>query len=161
GDEVHRDAAEVHERERRLPPAADDVVSHAVLVDDAHRGRVARHAVRLLLLPEALSAEAIRTTAEDERPTLHVRPDLREDALVVVDEVALRVALVGPEHLRRVRDRDRHARTHSSGRLSSRRPRKTGWRSFLSSVHSWNEICATSFGASHTVPFSRGGSTKA
>src|SRR5579871_4172151 len=38
-------------------------------------------------------------------------------------------------------------RRHSSGFLSSRRPRKTGCRSFLSSVHSSKATWATSFGA--------------
>src|ERR1700722_6353124 len=50
--------------------------------------------------------------------------------------------------------------TTSVGFLSSRRPRKTGWRSFRSAVHSWNAICATNRGASQVTFFSRGGSTK-
>ena len=50
-------------------------------------------------------------------------------------------------------------RMQSRGSLSSRSPRKTGWRSLPSAVHSANAICATSFGASQVSCFSRGGST--
>src|SRR5439155_14998966 len=113
-------------------------------------------AVRLLLLPEATAAHSVRTAAQHVGPVLHVRSQLRKDRVVVADEVELREPVVGPEDL--VRVRDVHGSRTSSGRFSSRRPRYTGWRSFLSAVHSWNAICATSRGASQVAPFSRGGS---
>src|SRR5512142_2139316 len=100
--------------------------------------------------------------------------ELRVDPVVKEDEVELRVSVVGPEDLFGIGDlhrqrpagaprrlRPAHGRSagrrHSPGFLSSRRPRKTGWRSFPSSVHSWNATCATSFGSNHVAPFSRGG----
>src|SRR5260370_42430102 len=45
---------------------------------------------------------------------------------------------------------------HSSGLLSSRKPRNTGWRSFPSAVHSWKATCATKRGARWVMPFSLG-----
>src|SRR5262249_43137070 len=139
--------------------------------------RVGRHPGRLLLLVEARAFQPVGTPLEGEEAVFHVRLERREDLHVEAEQVELRVALVRPEDLVGGRDRERNVgesgarlsfrahgrlsgRTTSAACLSSRRPRKTGWRNRVSSVHSWNATCATRRGSSHVAPLIRGGSAK-
>src|SRR5205807_10349884 len=112
-------------------------------------------------LIEAFPPHPVRASLEGQEAVLDVGQEVRKHLVVVVREVELRIAFVGPEHLVRVRDgkrepagvcfddfRLRHAVTAtgittSSGRLSSRSPRKAGCRSFRSAVHSSYAIWAT------------------
>src|SRR5919198_53841 len=94
------------------------------------------------------------------------------DALVVIDELALRDPVAWKEHLVRPRDlndaasraqrlgpgRRAHferSRTTSRAALSLRRPRNRGWRNFPSRVHSVKSTCATSVGFTQCTPYVR------
>ena len=111
---VELDASEVgHEQQ------AGAVLHHQV-VDDLVLGRpppslagpgalhrAARHPVRRvrgrLLLVEVAAGDAVRHPFHGQRPSRQIRDDAAGDVEVVGDQVALRVALVGPEHLVQVR----------------------------------------------------------
>src|SRR4029077_1088925 len=99
------------------------------------------------------ASHSIRTALEREQVVLHIRAKLREDGLVALRQIEFRVGFVGPKNLVWMRDPlqcisvaglcSASARSHghtvpfagrrtSSGRLSSRNPRKTGWRNLRS-----------------------------
>src|SRR6185436_20500093 len=68
---------------------------------DAHFGR---RIFRGFLLVEALAVDAVGKSLEDERTVLDRRQDKVSDAHVVTHDVALRVLLLGEEHLIEIRD---------------------------------------------------------
>ena len=97
---------------------------------------------------------------QGERPPAHVRDHDLGDARVVPGEVQLGQARVREEHPVGVADRDRpasrpdgvaHSRTTSSAALSSRSPRKRGWRRRPSRVHSVKPTCATRRGSTQVA----------
>jgi hypothetical protein len=113
---VHRDAAQVHERQQRLAGAPDDVVDVPANGRSGNTDR--RHAggqiVRRLLLKKALAAQAFGAPLHRDGAGLHPWQDVRRDACVELRQIELRQPLVRPEHLSRVRQRhaaDRHG-TH-------------------------------------------------
>ena len=67
------------------------------------------------IVAAALAAETVGAALEAEQAVAHVRLQVREDEVVVADQVELRVAVDGPEDLVRVRDADgerRRGRAH-------------------------------------------------
>ena len=100
---VERDRAEVRDVEERLDVAGDEVVDLALRALAPHplQAHPAGGEARRVLLEEALALDAVREAREDEQAVLQVREQPGRDRAVVLDEVALRVALVGPEDLRR------------------------------------------------------------
>ena len=109
----------------------------------------------------ALPNGAVGIAAHRERPSAQVRQEHAGDLAVVVDQVAFRDPLVGPEDLVEVRelhalvgiDRDPRA-APPRGALSSRSPSNTGARRCPSCVHSANETSASRTGRTHTTsPF--------
>ena len=65
-----------------------------------------RHVRRRVLLEERLAERAVGIAAHRERPVAQVRHEHVRDLAVVVDQVALRDPLVGPEDLVEVRELD-------------------------------------------------------
>src|SRR5260370_13741693 len=133
-------------------------------MSDAFGWGVCGHPFRFFFLVEALASHSVRAALQRQQTIFHIRGKLRENALVVPSQVKLCVTFVRPENLVGIREfngkflvfvpaRPQFLHADLSGkrtawrRLSSRRPRKTGWRSLPSAVHSWKEICATSRGA--------------
>src|SRR5262249_50696778 len=98
------DAAEVRERELRLEPPADDVVRGLLRVLDPLRWRVLRESLGRLLLEEAGPLHPVGAPLEREHPVLDEGLEALERRGVEVDEVALRIALLGPVDLVRVGD---------------------------------------------------------
>ena len=106
--DVQRDRAEVGHVEEGLDVVADEVVDLAlrVLAPDALEADPVGREVRGVLLEERLSGDAVGVAGHHERPVLQVGKEPRRDRAVVVDEVALGVALVGPEDLCEVGERN-------------------------------------------------------
>src|SRR5262245_20675148 len=111
---MDRDASEVGERELRLELSADDVVGDFVGVLHGLRRRVRRQALRRLLLEEARSLHPVRTALEREEPILDVWSEAFEHVGIERDEIAHRVALLGPKDLVGVRDADAGDRLRSA-----------------------------------------------
>src|SRR5581483_3987733 len=102
--DVHRDAAEVRERELRLELPADDVVDVAGRVLDSLGRRVGRKPARRLLLVEAVAAHPFRAALERQQAIADVRLERGEDLGVEADEVELGETVVRPIELVGVAD---------------------------------------------------------
>ena len=103
---VHRDAAQVHERQQRLARAAHDVVDITAGRGrrDGNRRNVGGQVRRRLLLEEAAASHTVGASLERDGAALHPRQDLSRDSRVELCEIELRQAFVRPEQLRRIRD---------------------------------------------------------
>ncbi len=184
---VQRYRAHVRDIDERL-----DVVEHEVA--DLALGLLAPHRLepeplrrvdRRVFLEERLAVDAVGKAREHDRAVAQVRQQPVRDAAVVLDHVALGVAVGGPEHLVEVREIDRAWRargrqlrparparrprarvsasdsatpgqTHCAADLSSRTRMNVGWRSDPSGVRCLNFTCTTGPGASQTAPRSSG-----
>src|ERR1700704_1668694 len=62
-----------------------------------------RHRFRHLLLKEALSSHPVRAPLKCQQAICHVWRQLWKDPCVVLSQVLLRIAFIGPEHLLRMR----------------------------------------------------------
>ena len=164
---VHVDAAHVHHPEqrvlvvhdRRLDPLLASRGDSRVETCTRNARDPLRHVRRRVLLEERLAVRAVGIAAHRERPVAQVRHEHRRDRAVVVDQVALRDPLVGPEDLVEVRELDAalgsarpgSSRCTSRAGLSSRSPWNDGARRCPSCVHSANSTSQTSFGSTHTT----------
>ncbi len=105
-ERVHLDAAEVRDEQERGEVVHHQVADHAVLAvvgQDGAAGDPLRRVRRRRLLVEERSRDPVGHPLHRERALAQVRQDQLGDVEVVGEEVALRVALVGPEDLVEVR----------------------------------------------------------
>ncbi len=103
---VHLDAAEVRDEQQRREVVDDEVVDHAglrVLAQHAAAADPVGRVRRRRLLVEEAAREAVGHPLHRERASLEVGQDERRHVAVVRDEVAFRVALLGPVRLVQVR----------------------------------------------------------
>src|SRR5258706_8501131 len=134
---VYRNASQVHQRELRFERTTDDVIGFFVFV--LNRFRLKTLWRRLLI--KAAAAHSIGTAFHGQQTIREVGLQFGKHKLVEAGKVELGVAFVRPKHLIRMRDQflKRHFASInliSRGLTSSRKPRKTGWRSLRSRVHS-------------------------
>ena len=106
GPQVQRDRAGVGDVAQRLDVVHDEVVDVALdaLGPDALGVHPRGHPRRRVLLEEGLALDPVGVPRQHDRPRAQIRQQPRRHALVVADEIRLRVPLVRPEHLRRIRD---------------------------------------------------------
>src|SRR5579863_7967697 len=130
GPNMHRNASQVDERQLRVLRSTNHVFDVAILMMDTMRGRAFRHSLRRGLLIKAIATHTIRTALKRQQAIVDIWPELVEYRIVIASQIELGVAFVWPENLVRVGDEivDFHGSVTSSARLSSRNPRKTGWR---------------------------------
>ena len=104
---MHLDRAEIHDEQQRREVlhhhVADDAVLAVLALDGTSRDPVGRVRRRRLLVEEG-PVHAVGHALHRERPVMQVRQDQLGDVVVEREQVALRVALVGPEHLVEVRE---------------------------------------------------------
>src|SRR6478735_8691480 len=101
------------------------MVYHAILLRDLDTLQPRREALRDVLLPEPLGADAGGIAFHRDRPATQVRQDHRRHRLVIRRDLALGDPVFGEEHLLWVRN---HAcsLTTSCGSLSNRTPISLG-----------------------------------
>ena len=101
GPEVERNRAQVDDVEQRGQVVADEIVDLALRVLAPHAlgpdpvGREARR----VLLEEGLARDAVGIARHHQRPVAEIRQQPGSDGAVVGDQVALGVAVLGPEDL--------------------------------------------------------------
>jgi hypothetical protein len=101
---VLRDRVLIRDPEQRSRVGHDRVVDDAVFLRHFDALQPLRKALGDVLLPEPLLADSRRIPLHRHRPAAQVRQHHRRDRLVIGSELSLGDAVIGEEHLVRVRD---------------------------------------------------------
>src|SRR5690625_1826009 len=157
---MQRNGALVHQITQSVGAVRERVHHGAVFLVHAHTPNPVREMLRNVLLNEVHTLNALREPVQRQRPALEMGQHVRCDAFVVVAKIGLAQVRAREEDFPRIVDLQIHgdcarSRPTSSAALSSRRPRKRGWRNLSSSVHSVKAISATSSGETQWTPDSR------
>jgi hypothetical protein len=166
--DMRSDASLVCEVDEAGGVVADHLILNLPIFFDLHLNPVdpVREMVWNLLFIEALCLDAVWKALHVERMVPQMRQKNFRDPLMVFRQIQLIQVDVRKHDLLRPGDLDHaradvqlnpvHAegcsRTTSSASLSRRRPRKGGWRSFPSSVHSPKPTSTTRLGATQWIP---------
>src|SRR5690242_11756974 len=141
---VRGDAVLIREPHESANVHHDGMMYDAILLRDLHALEPRRESLHDVLLEKSLLADTAVKPLHGYRAPRDVWQHHGRDHLVILRQLALGDAVVGEEHLLRVRD---HAlspsRTTSRALLSGLRPMRRECRSLPCTVHSMNETCTT------------------
>ena len=128
--DVQRDRPQVGDVLQRQVVVADEIANVALrfFAPDADGADPLRRELRGVRLVERFPIDTVGDSRHDERTIAQVRQQPGGDCLVILDQVALRVSLLGPVDLLEVREVDRFARAviprepvrYAQGRLRDR-----------------------------------------
>ncbi len=164
---IHVDAVHLHHPQQRQLVVDEREVDEPGLAVAGNRPEPARldprrHSLRRLFLEERRAGDSFAPALHRERPVPEVRDEHRRDLCVVVEEVALRNALVGPEHTIRAGETDDALPASDLPRhgLTARRWRNIGMRLWGSS-RGFAATTSDGIGGSRSASISRPASSSA